>query len=304
MFGSWTESLTSFADQATQAIEKAGEAAQSATTSLVENAKVAQAVVIKKLEDTQADFAKEEAKNEEKKRRLAEAEASEATPLWTIVREDQTVLAGELKQQILKIPTDEKLFLECPLQDDHDPTFPFSLDATEKWALKAIDCDPLLGKIRFRIVRPKSLDDFHFWRAYFFKVFQLRENMGVGQLFDASKGALAEQARRAEDRERAAAAEAGATEMTPMTEEEGAMFSDELHKFIEEDDGFVDLGDEVVGDAEGDDEEEEGVVEDEEVDLENLEEMLADVEVDEGDEGMEADMEAELDTAIEADVLP
>jgi hypothetical protein len=107
-----------------------------------------------------------------------------------------------------------------------------------------------------------------FWRAYFYQVFSLRKSLGLVQLFDPSGDGMS----------RSSMLHGGMLHVA-ANEEEETQFTEDLSKFIEEDD-FVavspvntGVGGDGDGDGEGD-----------ELELENLEEMLADVQVeDEGD---------------------
>jgi len=305
MFGSLTSAFNSFADQASQVTADVVAKAKTATADAVEIAGKAQEKLASKLEEAQREFQAEEAKNQERITRAQELDAV-AVPLWTISFSDATAtnatnatLEGELKQLILQICIDDKCFLECPLKDDDDVAFPFAVEVCERWALKAMENDPLLQKTRYRLVRPKGLTDFQFWRAYFYKVFQLRTSLGVSQLFDPSKPP------KGMDSEDSAGIKQS-TLTGAMTDQEEQDFSNELNKFIEEDsDDFVKVGEatrdekEEVEDGKG--QTQNNDVEDagDELELENLEEMLADVEVDTLDD---AGLEAELSSAIEADL--
>jgi hypothetical protein len=252
----------------------------------------AQATVIRTYEDANADFAAQQANND---RQAAEGrrQKAAAVPLWTCAAEDQTILEGELKQQILALPTTDKVWTDCALLEGHDPEFPFQLDACEIWALKAIECDPLLDRVRYRLVKPKGYTDDVFWRAYFYQVFSLRKSLGLAQLFDPS----------GDGKSRSDMLHGGMLHVA-ANEEEETQFTEDLSKFIEEDD-FVAVSPVNTGAGGDGDDDAEG----DELELENLEEMLADVQVEDegdgvgegdgdGDDGGEGDDGDDLEDAL------
>ena len=76
----------------------------------------------------------------------------------------------ELRLLILKLCEDENTFLvEAPTSES---VFPFSMDTALPYANAALNYDPILPRIRYRLV-PKKISETQFWKNYFYRV-QLR----------------------------------------------------------------------------------------------------------------------------------
>lgn len=81
----------------------------------------------------------------------------------------------ELRLLILKLCEDENTFLvEAPTSES---VFPFSMDTALPYANAALNYDPILPRIRYKLV-PKKISETQFWKNYFYRV-QLR----VGVVF-------------------------------------------------------------------------------------------------------------------------
>lgn len=253
MFADWGKSVSSFiADVTVKAQEK----------------------FVQTLEQSKEDFRREEEKLKQIEKLQKQSQSQEAVPLWSVSKQADSNLTGELKQRILMICADEKNLLESPLENQ----FKFDLHACNKWALLSLEMDPLLQKTRHRLVRPGGVTEEAFWTAYFMHVFRIRENCGAPRLFDpcpplptAEEGNIQLEA-------------VAAPQTNKVTPQDEKQFEDELNKFMQEDNDFVQIARDV----------DDPILE--EVQLQNLEDMLADVQI-----NHDPDLEAELNRALESE---
>lgn len=129
----------------------------------------------------------------------------------------------------------------------------------------ALQNDPRLQQIRHRLVRPGGISETKFWRAYFYKVFQIRESLGVERLFDPNPPQMMLDSGVQLD---TLSSQKKDAQKAPLTKQEEDQFQNDITKFMQEDE-FVKVSSSIDGKS--------PVVEPE-LELENLEEMLADVE--------------------------
>jgi len=233
-------------------------------------------------EQSQQDLRREEEKANQREIEQKLLHAQVAVPMWT-VKSDTNNLSVQLKQSILAICEDDKAFTESPLKDNEPKPFPFNMDVSEKWAMLALQNDTRLQQTRHRLVRPGGIGETKFWRSYFYKVFQIRESLGVERLFDPNPPPVVSQDANAIQLDTLAAAkkkEEPTEKKSPMTKQEEDQFKNEMTKFMQEDE-FVKVSAANSPTAEP------------ELGLENLEEMLADVE-----ENADPNLDAELELAV------
>jgi len=108
--------------------------------------------------------------------------------------------------------------------------FPFCYAAAEPFAIKALELDPELQKLRFKLLRPGKLTrEEQFWRPYFYRVFEMRREMGLELLFDITQDLGAT----------AANAENKPMKPAMMSLEEEKTFSKQVQELMDED--FVNI---------------------------------------------------------------
>ena len=138
------------------------------------------------IEDQKRSYAEEEAKIENKRQQQQYAATHSpptALPLWHTFAEDKSVLEAELKQRILRLATDPRTFLSSA----PDPAlFPFSLELALPHIQLALANDPLLSRMQYRLV-PRKVSERQFWTNYMYRVSMVREQMGVGELFEVGR---------------------------------------------------------------------------------------------------------------------
>ena len=133
--------------------------------------------------DTQRSFDEEQNKVDQRRAHLtALQEKPPPSPLWAVASESQQILEAELKQRLLRLSADPRTFLS-PAPDD--ASFPFSLDVAYPYCEVALREDAGLGRARYRLV-PRRVSEHQFWKNYMWRVHSVREQMGVGLLFDTS----------------------------------------------------------------------------------------------------------------------
>jgi len=234
-------------------------------------------------EQSQQDLHREEEKAKQRETEQKLLQAQVAVPLWTI-KSDTKNLSAQLKATILAICEDDKVFTESTLKDSDPQPFPFNMDVSEKWAMLALQNDIRLQQTRHRLVRPGGISETKFWRSYFYKVFQLRESMGVEKLFDPNPAPFVSHDSNAVQLDSLASKKKDAPEKKkPMTKQEEDQFKNDITKFMQEDE-FV----KVTATSRN-----KNAAEEPELGLENLEEMLADVE-----ETADPNLDAELELAV------
>ena len=138
------------------------------------------------IEDQKRSYEEETAKIEQK-RQKEQYDASHnpppALPLWHTFSEDKSVLEAELKQRILRLATDPRTFLSSA----PDPAlFPFSLELALPHIQLALQNDPLLARMQYRLV-PRKVSERQFWTNYMYRVSMVREQMEVGELFEVGR---------------------------------------------------------------------------------------------------------------------
>lgn len=190
---SWWSGL---ADAATKFGSEAAEAAQKGLAVAQKTAGDAAGKVKKNLEEgTLFNPLVQQEEAEKKKESIEKKKQERVVPLWKIWAEKHQILEEELRKKILDLSGDEKLFLEPPSAAFNDDIFPFCFSAAEPFAIYAVTMDPVLQKTRFELVRPGRIrKEENFWRAYFYKVFEIRRAMGVELLFDITEDLSAKDA--------------------------------------------------------------------------------------------------------------
>lgn len=130
------------------------------------------------LEDEKKEYAAEQEKVAAKQReQAAEQERLNkgAVPLWTIWQPEKRHLEPDLQKKLLKLSKDRRTFL-APTPDH--TAFPFTLSSAQPFALSALRLDVSLERARFLLV-PRKMSEEGFWRAYFYRVENTREQMKV-----------------------------------------------------------------------------------------------------------------------------
>jgi len=229
-------------------------------------------------EQSQQDLRREEEKAKQRETEHKLLQAQVAVPLWT-VKSDTNNLSTQLKQSILAICEDDKTFTESPLKDNEPKPFPFNMDVSEKWAMLALQNDTRLQQTRHRLVRPGGIGETKFWRAYFYKVFQIRESLGVERLFDPNPPPILTTDTNAVELDALTIKTQEPEKKSPMTKQEEDQFKNDITKFMQEDEFVKVSGTNTPTEPE--------------LGLDNLEEMLADVE-----ENADPALDAELELAV------
>ena len=138
------------------------------------------------IEDQKRSYAEEEAKIEKTRQQqqyAATHSPPSALPLWHTFSEDKSVLEAELRQRILRLATDPRTFLSSA----PDPAlFPFSLELALPHIQLALQNDPLLSRMQYRLV-PRKVSERQFWTNYMYRVSMVREQMEVGELFEVGR---------------------------------------------------------------------------------------------------------------------
>jgi len=240
-------------------------------------------------EQSQVDLRREEEKAKQREAEHKLLQSQVAVPLWTI-KSDTNNLTPQLKQSILAICEDDKTFVNCPLKDNEQQSFPFNMDVCEKWAMLSLQNDTKLQQTRHRLVRPGGITETRFWRAYFFKVFQLRQSLGVEQLFDPNPALVVSTDPNAIQLDTLATKKEDPVDKKSNTsKQEEDQFKNEMTKFMQED-AFVKVTSNKPSSSSTS-------AAEPELGLENLEEMLADVE-----ENVDPNLDAELELAVGSDL--
>ena len=138
------------------------------------------------IEDEKRSYAEEEAKIERQRQQqqfAATHSPPPALPLWHTFTEDKSVLEAELKQRILRLASDPRSFLSSA---PDSALFPFSLELALPHIQLALKSDPLLARMQYRLV-PRKVSERQFWTNYMYRVACVREQMGVGELFEVGR---------------------------------------------------------------------------------------------------------------------
>ena len=135
------------------------------------------------IEDTKKSFEEEQSKVDSRRAQLQSLSSRpKPTPLWKVSAESQQILEAELKARILRLSSDPRTFLS-PAPDE---AFAFSLDVAYPWCEVALQEDVGLSRARYRLV-PRRVSERQFWKNYCWRVQSIREQMGVGDLWETSQ---------------------------------------------------------------------------------------------------------------------
>ena len=135
------------------------------------------------ISDTKRSFDEEQSKVDQRRAQMRSLEQRPPpTSLWSVASESQQILEAELKQRILRLSADPRTFLS-PAPDD--ASFSFSLDVAYPYCEVALREDAGLGRARYRLV-PRRVSEHQFWKNYMWRVATVREQMGVGELFETT----------------------------------------------------------------------------------------------------------------------
>ena len=138
------------------------------------------------IEDQKRSYEQEQAKIEQKKKQQTYDSTHTpppALPLWHTFTEQHSVLEAELRQRILRLATDPRTFLS---QAPDAALFPFSLQLALPHIQRALQSDALLARMQYRLV-PRKVSERQFWTNYMYRVSMVREQMGVGELFEVGR---------------------------------------------------------------------------------------------------------------------
>jgi len=183
------ETLDSIA-QSTQDLVK--EAKEGGVTGLVEKAK---GFVEQQKQEVFGDLKKLDIKRRQKE--SLERSISEAKPPWIVQKKENkdASLEEDLKRRILKLTKDQTNFIA---KAPDSSVFSFDMKAATPYATKAIELDPELRKLRFKLV-PQKVPETEFWRNYFYRVSLIREQLSVEPLQLSGKAKIVSDENKAAD---------------------------------------------------------------------------------------------------------
>mmetsp|Transcript_1834 Transcript_1834/g.3527 ORF Transcript_1834/g.3527 Transcript_1834/m.3527 type:complete len:295 (-) Transcript_1834:192-1076(-) len=133
------------------------------------------------------ELKRNDALKREKKRQ--EELRKKVIPPWVALDESKAILEAPLKEKVLQLSKEERTFL-VPAPEE---VFDFELVAALPYIQGALQADPELNKIRYRLV-PKKLSEEVFFRNYFYRVSVLREHQKMEPLPLSDTALMSEEA--------------------------------------------------------------------------------------------------------------
>eukprot|EP00486_Rosalina_sp_Unknown_P014822 CAMPEP_0201592404 /NCGR_PEP_ID=MMETSP0190_2-20130828/190312_1 /ASSEMBLY_ACC=CAM_ASM_000263 /TAXON_ID=37353 /ORGANISM="Rosalina sp." /LENGTH=423 /DNA_ID=CAMNT_0048051167 /DNA_START=8 /DNA_END=1280 /DNA_ORIENTATION=- len=191
---SWFSSWDDFTKKASEAAKSASSKAAEVAKAAADKSKVVAAQVNEKVnkfvEEQKKEYNEVEQDTDlaERKKRKKQQMMESGKPPWHIdANSANTEVMDELRLNILKLCEDENNFLiKAPTSTS---VFDFKLEYALPYAQCALAQDPVLPKIRFKLV-PRKLEEEQFWKNYFYRVNVIRESLGVKKM-DFGKAPIA-----------------------------------------------------------------------------------------------------------------
>eukprot|EP01083_Nonionella_stella_P081895 225838_1 len=174
---SWFNSWTDFTKKASEVAKQAADKSKVVASSVHDK-------VNKFVEEQKKEYNAVEHESDLHRRQNAKKDQmmqAGHSPWWidSDTNAQQLELYDELKVNILKLCEDHNNFLiKAPSSSS---VFQFDLEYALPYAHCALDQDPILPQIRFKLV-PRKLNEEQFWKNYFYRVNVIRESLGIAKL--------------------------------------------------------------------------------------------------------------------------